>query len=117
DPAVLQLGVRWACHLRLPDVEAGRTCLKKEIHGRHFSASAPETISINSLVMYAWRARLYCSVYLAMSSPEFLVAFSMATIRAACSEATDSSRARQTCISRCRGKSSSSTCWALGSKR
>ena len=57
-------------------------------------ASAPPTISISSLVIAAWRARLYCERQLTIISLAFLVAFSIAVMRAPNSEAIDSSRAR-----------------------
>ncbi len=54
------------------------------------SASAPPMISISSVVIAACRARLYTSVRSAMTSDAFLVAESIAVIRAPSSEATDS---------------------------
>jgi len=58
------------------------------------SASAPPMISISSLVMAAWRARLKSSVSLSIMSLALFVAASMAVMRAPCSDATDSSNAR-----------------------
>ena len=55
-----------------------------------FSASAPPMISISSLVMAAWRARLYCSVSVEIISLAFLVAESIAVMRAPNSLACDS---------------------------
>jgi hypothetical protein len=45
-----------------------------------------------SLVIAAWRTRLYVRVRRSMTSFAFLVAASIAVIRAACSEADDSRR-------------------------
>ena len=53
----------------------------------HYKASAPEMISINSLVICAWRWRLYLIDSLLIMSPALRVALSMALIRAPCSEA------------------------------
>ncbi|GAF25605.1 transcriptional regulators [Moorella thermoacetica Y72] len=60
----------------------------------YFKASAPATISRISLVMAAWRARLKDRVNLSIISAAFLVALSMAVIRAPCSLALASRRAR-----------------------
>src|SRR5688572_30627345 len=60
----------------------------------YFRDSAPDTISISSFVMTAWRVRLYVSDRLAIMSEALLVAFSMALMRAPCSLATLSSRER-----------------------
>src|SRR5215470_4019962 len=68
----------------------------------HFSYAvdeAPLTISIISLVMAACRTLFMCSVSASMTSPAFLVAASMAVMRAACSAAQDSSMLRSTCVS------------------
>ncbi len=46
-------------------------------------ASAPEMISISSLVIWAWRERLYCRLSAAIMSPALRVALSMALIWAA----------------------------------
>ena len=46
-----------------------------------------------SVVIEAWRTRFMVSVSESISSPAFLVALSIAVMRAACSAATDSSRA------------------------
>ena len=54
------------------------------------SAWAPETISMSSLVMAAWRVRLYTSVRCLIMSWAFFVAASIAVIRAACSAAAES---------------------------
>jgi len=59
------------------------------------SASAPLVMSRISIVMAFWRARLYSSVRSSISSSALEVALSMATIRAPCSAAFDSRRARQ----------------------
>ena len=59
-----------------------------------FSASAPPTISINSLVMAAWRARFISSVSRSIMSRALLVALSIAVIRAPCSLAIDSRKLR-----------------------
>ncbi len=45
------------------------------------SASAPPMISISSVVIAAWRARLYCSVSFAIMSRAFFVAESIAVMR------------------------------------
>jgi len=55
-----------------------------------FKALAPPMISISSVVIAAWRARLYCSVSRSIISDAFLVAESMAVMRAPSSEAIDS---------------------------
>ncbi len=47
------------------------------------SASAPAMISISSVVIWAWRLRLYCKVRALMRSPALRVALSMAPICAA----------------------------------
>ncbi len=57
-------------------------------------ASAPATTSRISCVISAWRARFMSSVSDVISSPAFLDAFRIAVIRAPCSDAADSSRAR-----------------------
>src|SRR5262249_51003374 len=46
----------------------------------HQSASAPETTSMISLVIAAWRTLFMCSVRLAIMSAEFFVAVSIAVI-------------------------------------
>ncbi len=51
--------------------------------GEHQRASAPEMISISSLVIWAWRVRLYWIVRLLIMSPALRVALSMADIWAA----------------------------------
>src|SRR5207249_1368901 len=83
--------------------------------GHYFSASAPLTISINSLVMAAWRARLYSRESRPMISVAFLVAESIAVMRAPCSLASDSSSARHICTASWRGRRCSSTSRRLGS--
>ncbi len=55
-----------------------------------WSALAPPMISISSVVIAAWRARLYCRVSLPIISSAFLVAASIAVMRAPSSEAIDS---------------------------
>jgi len=47
---------------------------------KSYSASAPEMISISSLVIIAWRVRLYLSVCLRIISPALRVALSIADI-------------------------------------
>jgi len=56
-----------------------------------FSASAPPTISISSVVTLACRARFIASVSLSIMSDAFLDALSIAVIRAPCSLAVASS--------------------------
>src|SRR5882672_9784025 len=68
-----------------------------------YRAEAPETISMISLVMAAWRMRFMFRVSEEIKSPAFFEAASIAVIRAPCSEATDSSRARKICVSTKRG--------------
>ena len=58
------------------------------------SAAAPETISMISRVMLAWRMRFMLSVSVWISSPAFFEAESIAVMRAPCSDATDSRSAR-----------------------
>ena len=72
-----------------------------------YNASAPETISISSLVMAAWRARLFCSVSRLIRSVALRVALSMAVIRAACSPASVSRKAWSRRPRRAIGRSSS----------
>jgi hypothetical protein len=60
----------------------------------YVSASAPATTSRISWVISAWRARFICSVSPSISSPAFFDALRIAVIRAPCSDAADSSRAR-----------------------
>lgn len=74
-------------------------------------------ISISSLVIAAWRARLYWSVSLPIMSLAFLVAESIAVMRAPNSLAWDSKRARRMAISRYIGTSWSSSAPRSGSKR
>src|SRR2546425_1991261 len=62
------------------------------------SASAPPTISSNSLVIFSWRALLYWIVRTSIISLAFLVAASMAVMRAPYSPARDSISARYTCM-------------------
>lgn len=52
-----------------------------------FNAAAPLTISVNSVVIAAWRAWLYESFKAFNNSPAFSVALSIDVIRAPCSEA------------------------------
>src|SRR5262245_60431729 len=70
-----------------------------------YSASAPEMISVNSLVIIAWRERLYCKVCFLIISPALREALSIALIRAPCSEAAFSRRARNNWIAILRGRS------------
>src|SRR5512143_3997957 len=81
------------------NVRRGHVCLS----GSYLSASAPLTISMSSFVTAAWRARLYWRGSIEIISSAFFVADSMALMRAPCSEAADSRRARHTCIARWRG--------------
>ena len=60
------------------------------------SALAPETISMISVVIADCRARLYFSFRLRRKSSALEVALSMATMRAPCSAAFDSSSTRHT---------------------
>lgn len=60
----------------------------------HHNAAAPETISMISRVIAAWRTRFMFSVSEDIRSPALFVAASMAVMRAPCSEAIDSSSAR-----------------------
>src|SRR4029453_11575523 len=57
-------------------------------------ASAPPMISSSSLVIAAWRARLYWRVSRPIISPALRVALSIALMRAPSSDAVDSSTAR-----------------------
>ena len=84
------------------------------IHSNH-SASAPEMISISSLVIMAWRVRLYCSVSLSITSPALRVAESMALILAPISPATFSSSARKICTLTLRGRRSARISASSGS--
>src|SRR5690606_36233761 len=52
-----------------------------------YSASAPAMISMSSVVIAAWRLRLYWMVSLLISSPALRVALSIAVIDAPCSDA------------------------------
>src|SRR4029079_13942761 len=72
---------------------------------QHHSASAPEMISISSLVIIAWRVRLYLMVCLRIMSPALRVALSIALMRAPCSEAAFSKSARNTWTEMLRGSS------------
>ena len=56
-------------------------------------AAAPLTISDSSWVIAAWRALLYTSCSSSIRSPAFSVAFFIANIRAACSQAPFSTTA------------------------
>ena len=56
-------------------------------------ASAPPTISMVSVVISSWRARLACRVWTLMSSSALSVAAFIARRRAAFSDAADSSSA------------------------
>lgn len=64
----------------------------REARGTHhsFKALAPPMISISSVVIAACLARLYCSVNRSIISEAFLVAESIAVMRAPSSEAIDS---------------------------
>src|SRR5690242_5905393 len=79
------------------------------------SASAPPTMSSSSLVIFSWRALLYWIVRISIMSFAFLVAASMAVMRAPYSPASDSISARNTCIRTCRGSRSARIAGALGS--
>src|SRR5207237_218745 len=70
------------------------------------SASAPPTMSSSSLVIFSWRALLYWIVRISIMSLAFLVAASMAVIRAPYSPASDSISARNTCMRTWRGSRS-----------
>src|SRR5438876_11414334 len=69
----------------------------------NYSAAAPETISMISRVMAACRTRFIFKVNEEIRSPAFLEAASIAVMRAPCSEAIDSSKARKICVSTKRG--------------
>src|SRR4029077_15285871 len=71
---------------------------KRAIANAYCAAAAPLTISIISLVIFAWRARFMASVSESIMSEALLVAESMAVMRAACSAASDSSMARNICV-------------------
>ena len=76
-----------------------RQCCSPRRHPSHdhpesSSASAPLAMSRSSIVMALCRARLYSSVRSSITSSALLVALSMATMRAPCSAAFDSRRAR-----------------------
>src|SRR5690606_18176775 len=60
---------------------------------RPHRASAPAMISMSSVVIAAWRLRLYWMVSLLISSPALRVALSIAVIDAPCSLAWFSSSA------------------------
>lgn len=62
------------------------------------SASAPAMISMSSVVIAAWRLRLYWMVSLLISSPALRVALSIAVIEAPCSEASRSKSAPNSCV-------------------
>ena len=79
------------------------------------SASAPPTMSRSSLVMRSWRALLYWIVRTLIISLAFLVAASIAVIRAPYSPATDSIRARYTWVVTWRGSSEARIASGLGS--
>src|SRR5919201_4382233 len=70
------------------------------------SASAPPTMSSSSFVIFSWRALLYWMVRTSIISLAFLVAASMAVIRAPYSPASDSISARYTCLRTWRGSRS-----------
>src|SRR6185436_16063739 len=55
-----------------------------------YCAAAPDTTSMISLVIAAWRTRFMLSVSESISSRAFLEAESIAVMRAPCSEAIDS---------------------------
>src|SRR5438552_2238819 len=102
-----------AHHLGHP---AHPTSFRYCIHGfLHQSASAPEMISISSLVIIACRVRLYCSVRLSITSPALRVAESIAAILAPNSPATFSSSARKICTFTLRGKGSARMAPSSGS--
>ena len=65
-----------------------------------YNASAPAIISINSVVIAAWRLRLYWMVSFWISSPALRVALSIAVIEAPCSEASRSSSAPNSWVRR-----------------
>src|SRR5690606_28315178 len=70
-------------------------------------AAAPETISVNSVVMASCRAWLYDNFNAFTSSPAFSVALSIAVIRAPCSDALESKSALYNCVLIALGISSS----------
>ncbi len=78
-------------------------------------ASAPPTMSSSSLVIRSWRALLYWIVRMSIISLAFLVAASIAVMRAPYSPASDSISARYTCIRTWRGSRSSRIASGLGS--
>jgi hypothetical protein len=59
-----------------------------------YKAAAPETTSIISFVIAAWRIRFMFNVNEPISSPAFFDAASIAVIREPCSDAIDSKIAR-----------------------
>src|SRR5712671_1398111 len=81
----------------------------------HQIASAPEIISISSLVIIAWRLRLYCNVRRSITSPALRVAESIALMRAPCSDAAFSRRARKICTDTLRGSRSARISASSGS--
>lgn len=56
-----------------------------------YAAAAPDTTSIISFVIAAWRIRFMFRVRVSISSAAFFDAESIAVIREPCSDATDSS--------------------------
>src|SRR5206468_11567298 len=86
---------------------ASRRCSRhddreKERRGVH-SASAPEMISTSSVVIAAWRCRLYWIDRRLIMSPALRVALSMAVMRLPCSDAAFSSIARKIWTAMLRG--------------
>ena len=81
----------------------------------YFKASAVPTISINSRVIEAWRARFICNVNEPIIFAALLVAESMAVMRAPCSLAVASNSARCTATSVIRGKRLARSCCTPGS--
>ena len=69
-----------------------------ERDAHHQSASAPAMISISSVVIAAWRLRLYSMLRFLIRSPALRVALSIAVIEAPCSDASRSSKAPNSCV-------------------
>src|SRR5208282_702129 len=76
------------------------TSHESQITSYDVADAAPLTISINSLVMPAWRILFISRVSLSINSDALRVAESIAVMRAAHSAADDSSRMRYTSDSR-----------------
>jgi hypothetical protein len=72
-------------------------------------------MSSSSLVIFSWRALLYWIDKISIISLAFLVAASIAVMRAPYSPASDSMSARNTCMRTCRGSRSPRMACGLGS--